>query len=162
MPVGNLPILRNIGGAIAPPAPPVPAHLPLTLFSFLPTWTFWNVGDQTTKIPEIEIIPTSIPNIYIIPVPKISPKCFWGFLGKKPQKSPKLNLSPSPKNPQNWSKGLPHPRPVPEIRGGDGENRGSGPRFTTLVHNHWNLVLNQLHFFHTLSTNLKQVFMKHW
>ena len=151
-----VPILRNIVGV---KAPPVQAHLPhgllcpclpLTLLSFLATWTFWNVGDQTPKIeiipklwgffgdqtpkiPKIEIIPASIPNIYIIPVPKISPKCFWGFSGKKPQKSPKLNLSPSPKNPQNWSKGLPHPRPVPEIRGRDGENRGSGPRFTTLL-----------------------------
>ena len=152
MPVCIVPILRNIVGV---KAPPVQAHLPhgllcpclpLTLLSFLATWTFWNVGDQTPKIPEIEIIPGSstnlgflgdetpkIPNIYIIPVPKISPKCFWGFSGKKTQKSPKLNLSPSPKNPQKLSKGLPHPRPVPEIRGGDGENPGWGPRFTTLL-----------------------------
>ena len=38
-------------------------------------------GDKTPKIPKI----------YIIPVPEISPKFFWGFSGMKPQKTPKLN-----------------------------------------------------------------------
>ena len=45
---------------------------------------------KTPKIPEIEIIPVSIPIV-------------WGFMGMKPQKPPNLNLSPSPKNPQNLS-----------------------------------------------------------
>ena len=53
-------------------------------------------------------------------------------LKKEDKKATKLNLSPSPKNPQKLSKLYPRPRPVPKIRGGDGENRGSGPRFTRL------------------------------
>ena len=96
MPVCIVPILRNIVGV---KAPPVQAHLPhgllcpclpLTLLSFLATWTFWNVGDQTPKIPKIEIIPTFIPKL-------------WVFLGVKPQKFPNFISSPSPKYPQNVS-----------------------------------------------------------
>ena len=45
---------------------------------------------KTPKIPEIEIIPVAIPIV-------------WGFMGIKPQKSPKFLSSPSQKYPQNSS-----------------------------------------------------------
>ena len=45
---------------------------------------------KTPNIPEIEIIPVAIPIV-------------WGFMGIKPQKSPKFLSSPSQKYPQNSS-----------------------------------------------------------
>ena len=81
------------------------------------------IGDETPKNPEIKVTP----------VPEITPIFFRGFSGIYPQKNPKFNLSPTPKNPQFFSYLGPIPAPNPENRGGDGENRGLGPRFTTLV-----------------------------
>ena len=83
---------------------------------------------QRLSLPRPQSIPKPFRGSIPVPIP-----VFGGFLGIEPQKNSKSNPSPSPKNPQNRSKGLPHPRPVPKIRGGDGENRGLGPRFTTLI-----------------------------
>ena len=63
-------------------------------------------GEKNSKIPKVKLIP----------VPKISPKIFWGFSGIKPQKNSKFNLTSSPKNPQKFSKPCPRPCPVPKIR----------------------------------------------
>ena len=76
-------------------------------------------GKKTQKIPKVKLIP----------VPKISPKIFWGFLGIKPQKNSKFNLPSSPKNPQNFIKPCPRPRPVPEIRGRGRGKSGIGAPF---------------------------------
>ena len=133
MPVCIVPILRNIGGVIAPP---IPAHLPhrllcpcvpLTLLSFLATRTFWNVGDQTPKIPKIEIIPTFIPKLWVIlgvkpqksqtlyhPRPQSIPKTFLGIFGEKTPKIPEIKLIPipekSPKLVQGFASSPPRPR----------------------------------------------------
>ena len=88
-----------------------------------------------------------------------SPK-FEVFLGKNPKIPQKLRLSPTPINPQDlfgdfWGfipkktkfyaqpclqkvpkifpMLIPVPAPSPKFRDGDGENRGLGPRFPTLV-----------------------------
>ena len=63
--------------------------------------------EKTSKISKVELIP----------IPVISPKLFWGFSGIKPKKNSKLNLPSSPKNPQNFSKPCPRPRPVSNIWG---------------------------------------------
>ena len=109
-------------------------------------------GDKTSKIPEVKVVPKmgKIPDI-TFPVPSPFFGVFWGknlknprnlhdphpqnggFSGKKPQKTPKLNLSPSPKNPQNFFKLCPRPHPVPEIRGRGRGKTGMGPRSPTLV-----------------------------
>ena len=76
-------------------------------------------GEKNSKIPKVKLIP----------VPKISPKIFWGFSGIKPQKNSKFNLPSSPKNPQNFSKPCPRPRPIPEIRGRGRGKSGIGAPF---------------------------------
>ena len=104
------------------------------------------LGIKPQKSPKLKLSPPLSPNSGFFwglnhknsqtlyhPRPRSIPKMFLGIFVEKTQKTPNLNLSSPPKNPQKWSKGLPHPRPVPEIRGGDGENRGWGPRFTTLI-----------------------------
>ena len=74
------------------------------------------------------------PKIEIIPDPNKSPKSFWGFSGFYPQKTPILYLTPSPKNPRNFSNAHPRPRPVPEISGrGRGKPGIGAPFYHTTV-----------------------------
>ena len=86
---------------------------------------------------------SKIPKVKLIPIPKISPKIFWGFSGIKPQKNSKFNLPSSPKNPQNFSKPCPRPRPVPEIRGRGRGKSGIGAPFP---HPNWHRtkILNKI------------------
>ena len=66
------------------------------------------------------------------PRPQNIPIILLGIFGDETPKNPEIELIPTPKSPQILFKLYPRPRPIPEIWGRDGENRESGPCFTTL------------------------------
>ena len=101
MPVGNLPILRNIGGAIAPPAPPVLGHLPLNLFHFYLLEHLEKLGIKPQKSPKLKSSPPPSPIFISSPSPKYPQNISGDFRGK------------NPKNPQNQT--YPRPRKIPKI-----------------------------------------------
>ena len=91
------------------------------------------VGDETPKYPQIifgDKTPKN-PNFQTNPVPKIFPNYFWGYLGIKPQETPILNQTPSPKDPQCFFIPCPHPRPIPENSGTGRGKPGVGAPFPT-------------------------------
>ena len=85
-----------------------------------------------------------IPKLQAILVPKISPIFFGDFRGWNPKKSPKLKSSPSPKNPQFFSKDRPRPRPVPEISGrGRGKPGIGAPFYHTSLKDRISFIIDQ-------------------
>ena len=82
---------------------------------------------QRLSLPRPQSIPKPFRGSIPVPIP-----VFWGFSGIEPQKNSKSNPSPSPKNPQNFSKPCPRPRSVPKIWGWGRGNSGIPPYYSQI------------------------------
>ena len=82
---------------------------------------------HNSSFPRPQSIPRPFKGSIPVPIP-----VFWGFSGIEPQKNSKSNPSPSPKNPQNFSKPCPRPRSVPKIWGWGRGNSGIPPYYSQI------------------------------
>ena len=106
------------------------AKSPRILPPFLPRFLrffgdFPPKNPQRLSLPHPQSIPKPFRGSIPVPIP-----VFFGFSGIEPQKNSKSNPSPSPKNPQNFSKPCPRPRSVPKIWGWGRGNSGIPPYYS--------------------------------
>ena len=105
--------------------PENPSPVPAPFFEVF--WGFSPKNPQRLSLPRPQSIPKPFRGSIPVPIP-----VFWGFSGIEPQKNSKSNPSPSPKNPQNFSKPCPRPRSVPKIWGWGQGNLGIPPYYSQI------------------------------
>ena len=115
--------------------PENPSPVPAPFFEYF--WDFPQKNPQRLSLPRPQSIPKPFRGSIPVPIP-----VFWGFLGIEPQKNSKSNPSPSPKNPQNFSKPLsPSPLCPQNLGMGTGKFRDYPILFTNLKLNGTRAVL---------------------
>ena len=131
MPVGNLPILTNIGGTSTPCSgtPALNSYLFFTYLNILKCW------GSNPKNPRNWNHPRLHPQYLYHPRPQNIPKMFLGIFGEKTPKIPKIKLIPVPEKSPKLVQGFASSPPRPRNSGrGRGKSGIGAPFYHTISH----------------------------